>query len=601
MMRHIIMFIAILTAFASPVSAADPHSAYYSADTDKLLWFIHASDTHLGASGSTDSTNLQWLTGQAKNVINPSFIVVSGDLTDSTNGNIFGYPNGPYQAEWDQYKNILSANGMDANTYFDIPGNHDAYNDQYFSYYLANSVQGRATGKTQASWTRTVSGLKYHFLGVNTPDNTGDSFSLFWPYGDNAGLDASELSFINSEMAANPDAKLTLAFGHHPLVPTGNSSDTYLFYGKDEFVSLMNGYGASLYGYGHTHASSEKFFTQNMTDGVFYFNVSSIGKDSPNQFTVTAIDCNGISSVTQTKGAWPVVLITAPLDRRLGGMVNPYAYSVTNSASNPIRALVFDPTSVTQVQFRVNGGLWQPMVNVPGNTRLWNGVWDASTLAAGEYSLEVQATTGSGARADAITAYVESLLPNAPANLTATAVSTSQINLTWTDSATTEEGFKIERCSGAGCSDFVQIATVGANVTTYSNTGLTASTGYSYRVRAYNMAGDSGYSPTVSATTSAAPTVPTAPTNLVATAVSKSQINLVWMDNADNETGFLIERCKGSTCTKFAQIATVGANVTSYSNTRLTANTIYRYRVRANNPAGASGYSNIAAATTLRR
>ena len=182
---------------------------------------------------------------------------------------------------------------------------------------------------------------------------TGNVFVLY--DGDNAGLDANELAFISGEMSANPDAKLTLAFGHHPLVPTGNSSDTYLFYGKDEFVSLMNGYGASLYGYGHTHASSEKFFTQNMTDGVFYFNVSSIGKDSPNQFTVTAIDCNGISSVTQTKGAWPVVLITAPLDRRLGGMVNPYAYSVTNSASNPIRALVFDPTSVTQVQFRVNG------------------------------------------------------------------------------------------------------------------------------------------------------------------------------------------------------------------------------------------------------
>ena len=112
----------------------------------------------------------------------------------------------------------------------------------------------------------------------------------------------------------------------------------------------MNNYGASLYGYGHTHASSEQFFSQNMTDGVFYFNVSALGKDSPNQYTVTAIDCNGISSVTQNVGAWPVVLITAPMNRRLGGIVNPYAYDVTNGASNPIRALVFDPTAVTQVQ-----------------------------------------------------------------------------------------------------------------------------------------------------------------------------------------------------------------------------------------------------------
>ena len=124
----------------------EPQFGLLLPDTDKLLWFIHASDTHIGTSGSTDTTNLQWLVGQAKNVINPSFIVVTGDLTDSTNGNIFGYPNGPYQAEWDQYKSILS-NGVDASFYFDIPGNHDAYNDQYFSYYLANSVQGRATGQ----------------------------------------------------------------------------------------------------------------------------------------------------------------------------------------------------------------------------------------------------------------------------------------------------------------------------------------------------------------------------------------------------------------------------------------------------------------------
>jgi hypothetical protein len=404
-LRHF-LFVIFLLAFSSAVSAGDPHSAYYSSDTDKILWFIHASDTHLGTSESTDSTNLQWLVGQARSVINPSFIVVTGDLTDSTNGNLFGYPNGPYQVEWDQYKKILSDNGIDSNSYFDLPGNHDAYNDQYFSYYLANSVQGRATGKTQASWTRTGAWGKYHFLGINTADNSGDSFSILPPFGDYAGLDGSELALISDEMTVNSDAELTLIFGHHPLVATGNSQDTYLYYGKDEFVGLLNGNGSSLYGYGHTHTSSEQFFTQNMSDGVFYFNVSAIGKGSPNQYTITAIDCNGISSKTQTVGTWPVVLITAPIDRRLGGVVNPYAYTVTNAAANPIRALVFDPAVVTQVQFRVNGGVWQSMTSVAGNPRLWQGAWDASTLVEGEYTLDVQATTGSGVRIDSVATYV---------------------------------------------------------------------------------------------------------------------------------------------------------------------------------------------------
>ncbi len=192
-------------------------------------------------------------------------------------------------------------------------------------------------------------------------------------------------------------------------------------------------------------------------------------------------------------------------------------------------------------------------------------------------------------------------VPSAPSGLTATAVSSSQINLTWVDNATDETGFKIERCSGAGCSNFAVIATVGANVTSYSNTGLSASTNYSYRVRAYNAGGDSDYSNTASAVTQAAPALPAAPANLTATAISRSQINLSWTDNADNESGFRILRCKGSTCTNFALIATVGANVTSYADTNLTANTTYRYRVYAYNASGNSGYSNVAAATTRKR
>jgi predicted phage tail protein len=184
--------------------------------------------------------------------------------------------------------------------------------------------------------------------------------------------------------------------------------------------------------------------------------------------------------------------------------------------------------------------------------------------------------------------------------LTATAASSSQINLAWTDNANNETGFKIERCQGAGCSNFAQINTVGANVTTYSDTGLTASTSYSYRVRATNLGGDSAYSNTASATTPATSTVPAAPSNLTATVVSNSQVNLSWTDNSNNETGFKIERCQGSGCTTFVQVAQVGANVTTFNNTGLARNTRYRFRVRAFNAVGNSAYSNIAAARTLR-
>ncbi|HQR38064.1 MAG TPA: M36 family metallopeptidase [Blastocatellia bacterium] len=92
--------------------------------------------------------------------------------------------------------------------------------------------------------------------------------------------------------------------------------------------------------------------------------------------------------------------------------------------------------------------------------------------------------------------------PAAPSGLTATATSSSQINLAWTDNANNETGFKIERKTGSG-GTYAQIATVGAGVTTYSNTGLTASTAYYYRVRATNATGDSAYSNEANATTQA--------------------------------------------------------------------------------------------------
>jgi hypothetical protein len=91
------------------------------------------------------------------------------------------------------------------------------------------------------------------------------------------------------------------------------------------------------------------------------------------------------------------------------------------------------------------------------------------------------------------------LLPPAPpSNLLVSAASVSRINLSWTDNSNFEGGFKIERWNG---SSYSQINTLGANVTTYADSGLAASTAYSYRVRAFNSAGDSAYSNVSSATT----------------------------------------------------------------------------------------------------
>lgn len=185
--------------------------------------------------------------------------------------------------------------------------------------------------------------------------------------------------------------------------------------------------------------------------------------------------------------------------------------------------------------------------------------------------------------------------PSAPANLQAAAVSTTQINLSWSDTSQNETGFKLERCQGAGCTNFAQIATVGANVTTFQNTGLKTGITYSYRVRAASTLGDSAYS---NSATAATVTLPTAPNGAAATTVSSAQINLTWTDKSTNESGFVIERCQGSGCTNFSQIGTTAANIRSYGDPTLAANTLYCYRVRAYNSAGNSAPSNSACRTT---
>ena len=94
--------------------------------------------------------------------------------------------------------------------------------------------------------------------------------------------------------------------------------------------------------------------------------------------------------------------------------------------------------------------------------------------------------------------------PTAPAGLTATALTSTQINLSWTASTdnVAVTGYQIERCQGAGCSNFTPLTTV--TTTNYSNTGLTAGTTYSYRVRATDAAANlSPYSNTATATTAA--------------------------------------------------------------------------------------------------
>ncbi len=105
-----------------------------------------------------------------------------------------------------------------------------------------------------------------------------------------------------------------------------------------------------------------------------------------------------------------------------------------------------------------------------------------------------------------------STVPSAPTGLTATAVSASQINLSWTAPANNGgspiTGYKVERSTNGGTTWSTVQPNTGSTATTYSDIGLAASTAYTYRVSAINAVGTSSPSNTASATTSSSGTTP---------------------------------------------------------------------------------------------
>jgi len=183
----------------------------------------------------------------------------------------------------------------------------------------------------------------------------------------------------------------------------------------------------------------------------------------------------------------------------------------------------------------------------------------------------------------------------APTSVTALVQFGPVVLLTFTDNATNETGFVVERSTGGA--PFAQIAALAAHtntgLVTYTDATVPADTISSYRVKAISGPVSSAYTNT--ATVTLGP-IPDAPSSLAATAVrvggQNDSVTVTWTDNASNETGFQLQRSTNQSFTNGMSTTSLPANTVTTTQTGVSAGVTYFYRIRAINLASASGWSN---------
>jgi|GEM_PF-2996166 len=195
-------------------------------------------------------------------------------------------------------------------------------------------------------------------------------------------------------------------------------------------------------------------------------------------------------------------------------------------------------------------------------------------------------------------------LPQAPTNLSANTISSSQINLSWmapsNDGGSQIIGYMIQRSTDSGTTWSTIVSNTASNGTTYSDTSLVHSTTYSYQVSAINDIGTSPPSNIASATTF--DVAPSSPTGLTATG-KITHVDLTWIAPGDNGgtpiLGYTIQRSTDNGTTWSTIIQNTNNTGTTYTDSHLLPVRTYSYQVSAINSVGTSDSSNIVSTKPL--
>lgn len=431
-------------------------------------------------------------------------------------------------------------------------GNHDTAHSQnppsslpYFAMFTlpANAQAGGIASGTEKYYSFDYGNIHFICLDSMSSDRSSSGPMATW---------------LRADLASST-RQWTIAFWHHPPYSKGShNSDTegILVEMRQTFLPILEEAGVDLVLTGHSH-SYERSFLIDGHYGVSSTFTNAMKKDGGSG---RADDTGAYQKPTLGPGTHEgaVYAVAGSSGQISGGLLNHPAMFIS---LNNLGSMILDVNGNTlDAKFlRENGEVWDYFRIVKGtgapvppaapanlaattvSTSQINLTWTDNANNENGFNVEQStdgtnftqiATLGSNAvsfsvtglsasttyfyrvasfnaagnsaysnTANATTSAPPAPVPAAPSGLAATAVSSSQINLSWTDNSGNESGFRIERCKNPNCTNFTQIAQVGANLTAFADTTVNRNTAYNYRVRAFNASGNSAYTNTAGAKT----------------------------------------------------------------------------------------------------
>ncbi len=433
-----------------------------------------------------------------------------------------------------------------------------------------------------------------------------DSVNNTWELeGSGAGLGSTSDNFQFTSGTMTGDGTITLRVDS--LENTNNNAKTGIM-----IRSTTAGNSASI-AVAATPTSGQQFIRR-LTNGASSSTTSvSAATFAPIWLRITKAG-NNYSVFRSTNGtSWTQIGSTTSASLGTNFQVGVFSTSATNSNPSSVKMSNFSMTGFTAPAAGSVNGLTAPtdLAVVPGTNTNLNLSWSDIVGETGyriERSTDGMFFTAVTTTAANITTYTDAALsgsnryyyriiamssatpsvpgnvaqavnkPGAVTNLTFTSWTTTSIILNWRET-NGETGYRIERSTDG--TTYTTIATIAANIPSYTNTGLTAGTSYTYRVTPLSALGD-GVAATTTGSTRLA-----AVTGSGFTAKSSTSLTFTWNDIA-GETGYQIERSTNGTT--YTTLTTVAAGVTTYTDTTVTAANEYYYRVVGTNGSSISIY-----------